>query len=732
MHYTILVIIMYKIGIVIVILLHHIQAKGQLAFTPIDSLPMRVASGWLKYPLAGGFNAPQFIKIDFNADGMLDLMVFDRVGNAIIPFINNGAVGGYRYAPQYKTIFPELYDWVQLVDYNCDNVLDIFTSAGDSVRVIEGANLGGNLSWAGSSIYLTHYVSADATYKSIFVKDVDIPACIDADGDGDVDVLTFDPSGSYMELYENQSIENGDGCSALTYVLNSACWGGFFEPTITNYCSLGVSCRLSGEATTSLHPGSTTLAFDYENNGTLDILIGDIVFNNMNLLLNGSASVALMASQDTAFPSNDITINCYNFPAAYSGDYTNDGINDLIIAPNSESSNDNDNSAVLYVNNGTAAVPLFELASSQFLQNEMLDVGEGAFPASIDMDNDGDLDLLIGNFNRFVPPGSNNSSRISYYKNIGTTASPQFELITDDWLSLSTFSPLGSAKQSFIPTFGDIDADGDKDLLIGEYSGSIFYFKNTAVLGGEAVFTFINAAFSGIDVGQCAAPQLVDANRDGLLDLIIGERNGNINYYQNRGSAAVPLFDSLYTQLFGGVNVKEPAAVTGYAMPCLIDNGPNNYLLVVGSESGKIYFYTNIDGNLDGVFTPTNELANLKCGKKVAPSFMNLDADPSPELLVGNYRGGLSAFDIANWVGLSDAVVLPFVKLYPNPAANVVNLTANELFTYQLLNIQGQVIAVNMSATAEHSVNLEGFSNGTYMIRCQFKTQIVTKKIIKL
>ena len=55
-------------------------------------------------PLSGGINAGQFSNIDLNLDGVMDLVVFDKSGNKISPFINEN--GTYTYAPKYREYFP--------------------------------------------------------------------------------------------------------------------------------------------------------------------------------------------------------------------------------------------------------------------------------------------------------------------------------------------------------------------------------------------------------------------------------------------------------------------------------------------------------------------------------------------------------------------------------------------------------------------------------------------------
>src|SRR5690606_10493808 len=92
------------------------------------------------------------------------------------------------------------------------------------------------------------------------------------------------------------------------------------------------------------------------------------------------------------------------------------------------------------------------------------------------------------------------------------------------------------------PTFGAMDGDGDLDMFIGMESGEIAYFENVAGTGNPMNFTMIDAAYRGIDAGQFSAPFIYDVDDDGVLDLIIGRRNGTIHYHRNQGTASNMLF----------------------------------------------------------------------------------------------------------------------------------------------------------------------------------------------
>ena len=83
--------------------------------------------------LSGGINAGQFSNVDLDLDGIMDIVIFDKSGNKLSPFINNN--GTFIYAPQYRNNFPAMHDWALLTDYNCDGKNDIFTYSSGGMAV---------------------------------------------------------------------------------------------------------------------------------------------------------------------------------------------------------------------------------------------------------------------------------------------------------------------------------------------------------------------------------------------------------------------------------------------------------------------------------------------------------------------------------------------------------------------------------------------------------------------
>lgn len=86
------------------------------------------------------------------------------------------------------------------------------------------------------------------------------------------------------------------------------------------------------------------------------------------------------------------------------------------------------------------------------------------------------------------------------------------------------------------PHLADLDDDGDFDLLIGNISGRVILIKNE---GTEVEPKFstqkraLRAAGEDIRVGGDAGPITFDWNEDGLLDLIVGDGEGAVWYFEN-------------------------------------------------------------------------------------------------------------------------------------------------------------------------------------------------------
>ncbi|MFZ9942997.1 MAG: T9SS type A sorting domain-containing protein [Bacteroidia bacterium] len=699
------------------------------SYVPDVSIPVTHSGTAILNPWVGGFNAPIFSEIDLNGDGIKDLFVFDRDGFRITTYINNGTAGqiDYQHAPEYRKLFPSgMHDWVLLKDFNCDGKEDIFTysySGGMTVYRNDFTPQNGLQFSLAYTLVNSKYGTITA---NLYVASVNLPALVDVDADGDLDVLTFPVSGSFVEFHRNRAVEQFGVCDTLVFQLDPNCFGNFGLSGFANEALLNVGCRMAapgGEIPVDpavsarvQHAGSCMISFDIDGDGDKDLMNGDILGNNMLLVVNGgSAAGAVMTAQDDSFPSYDDPVDLVTFPAPYYFDVNNDGDKDFIVAPCISGPSENYNNVLYYTNTTDNATNVFSFIKNRFLVDEMIEVGSGANVVFQDVDKDGLVDIVVGNYGYYSPTPPFVSG-LAFYRNVGTTIAPSFSLVTQD---LANLSQLGLTSLS--PGFGDIDSDGDDDLVLGHSDGGLLLYTNNGtgfVLSSPAMTT---SNGTPIDVGSNSTPQLYDVNKDGKLDLLVGERAGTLNYYENSGTAATPAFN-LVTASFGNVLVNNIYSLYGYSYPFMYDSAGTTQLLV-GAVNGYIYQYNNIDNNLLGNFNLVDSMYHgILEPQRITVASRDITGDGIREILTGNYAGGITIYKYDSTTGLADNIVRDAeFQLYPNPASDVLVLRFNKPFSgvkreIKIIDITGREVMRLENRNETITLPIQSLASGMY--RC--------------
>ena len=578
------------------------QTHASLSYRRIvDSFDVRDSSGArIAHPFTGGFNVPRPQLADMDGDGDLDLFIQERSGE-VSYFERVGPRGSFQFAwrtDRYQDL--EVGEWFRLVDLDQDGDLDILAEEKFSyIRVYrnEGGKTAPRFVAVADSL-------REAGGNALFSDRQNIPNITDIDCNGKLDLFVGKVTGT-VDRYEAEG-KDRHGLPTFRLVVQK------FE-----------GIEIIGAGAGSWHGANTLALADYDVDGDQDLFWGDFFEQGLLLIENrGSCAVPNLRTEPVRFPVNEpVLTSGYNAPTF--GDVDADGDLDLLMGViggafvPARTAADN-----LYYLEQTGP-KVFEVRQRQFLSS--IDVGSESVPALLDLDGDGDLDLLLANK---IDPGALETSKVYVLENIGSARRPSFQLrkpldITGDF--------------HLSPSAGDLDGDGDQDLVVGNWKDRVMYYRNE---GSRSVprFVLADSALVRLTRGSNTLPSLGDLDGDGDLDLVVGEGSGALNYYRNIGSRAAPSFE-LVSDEWNGIDPGRRSA------PHLVDlDGDGDLDLLVGSEAEGLKLYRNTGSRTEPVFTLDGAFAVPVQGY-ATPAAGDMDGDGDVDLFVGGVGGGLLYFE---------------------------------------------------------------------------------------
>lgn len=726
-----------------VLMLVTLQSYAQFTYTIDQSIPVEANGNTLSMPWAGGLNAAQVNTIDLNGDNKQDLVIFERTTGQVLTYLSQN--NQYVYAPAYESLFPNyINQWLLLRDINCDGKKDIFTSDPFGlVAFINTTRPGQPLSWRPFNKNTSNNPQPIFTIGSVGninlkINADDVPAIDDIDGDGDLDILNMRfVSPNTLEWHRNMTIENTSRCDSLQFKRETQNWGSFEE------CSCGKISLPAGKTCSELLAGGRTqhaggkalLPIDFNNDGVKDLLFTEESCANLYLLNNtGTGNTPLVTSFST-FPTA-APIGLAFYPAPFYEDVTFDGIPDLLVTPNLSARNspliDYQRSLILLRNTGTATSPQFTNSSSNFLQSNMIDVGDNSVPAFYDMDGDGDLDLLVSNNIR-----GGLSSTIAQYENVGTASQPSFKLVTDDYLFFSAANYTNIKIQ-----FADVNGDGNTDLALTANTNrnsalsTLFYLANSKA--DRFFLTDPTLKNTNFRIGNTENLLLVDLDQNGALDILVGTDTGAIEYWKNQGTAGSVNF-ALAKPDFLGIGNSTDRQNLAMAASDLDSDGLAD--LVVANQRGEISIYSDFRAQNTAINAVTQIVYNdvtqkyekKNLGGNCWPTAVNLFNTNRPALVIGNTRGGL--YVLKNDGG-KELPPDPEIVLYPNPITpskdQVLKIISDRNVKVQIYTLLGQSgSAVHLvPGNQEFEINVSNLAAGMYVARFTWNGKSFAKKFV--
>ncbi|MCL2623974.1 MAG: FG-GAP-like repeat-containing protein, partial [Planctomycetaceae bacterium] len=234
---------------------------------------------------------------------------------------------------------------------------------------------------------------------------------------------------------------------------------------------------------------------------------------------------------------------------------------------------------------------------------ELPNVGGDSYsaPAFADTNGNGLLDLLIGE------KTEEGTGKIRVYLNQGTADSPVYA----SWFYLQNvdgdITVPGTNCQGIIPRLADLTGNGLLDLVIGDGNGNVYVYYNqgtatSPVFGQQETLQYRNESGNpvAITVGSRASVELADINGNGRLDLLVGGMDGRIRLYLNVSTSDKPEFEYAGMLQCNGSDLVVPSGRASFSYYDMDGDGKRD--LVSGDTEGRLWFYKNVGTDTEPVF----------------------------------------------------------------------------------------------------------------------------------
>ena len=475
-----------------------------------------------------GRTTPEFCDLD--GDGDLDL--FSGDGRGLIHYWENI---GSSINPEYEWITDSLdyievigMNTVDFVDLDSDGDFDLFL--GDYYgNIVYYLNEGDSANWN-----FTYIVEQ---FSGIDVGDNASPCFIDIDADNDLDLFIGNENG-YIWYYRNDGDSINYDFTYITNYYDSIDVGSYASPEFAD---------IDGDGDYDLFVGSEDYTWYYENIGTpespdfeyitnyyltfqpgLKVQVVDINDDgDEDLIIGNGGTMTYTENVGTSTEPSFLYVND-NFQGITRSsikpcfvDLDDDGDYDLLAG---EGVIPGPPSIAYYINDGTPMEPDFRLVNENYITNQNFFVN--ACPSVADIDSDGDYDLFV----------TTDDDCIYFYLNEGNPVQAQFELESSQWQGIY-FPPLTQGWRGM--AFGDLDEDGDLDLLFASIEHyNLRFYRNVGNPYSAVMEVETDEFLPGFEI-QGSFPYLVDIDDDNDLDLFVGDGFYGVSFFRNRENNAV-------------------------------------------------------------------------------------------------------------------------------------------------------------------------------------------------
>jgi hypothetical protein len=573
----------------------------------IDPFAVRDTAGApYDFPCLGGFNVPRPQLVDLDGDGDLDLVVQER-NDELLYFERRD--GAYALAPALGPDVP-VGEWFRFVDVDADGDPDLLSEQPFSyVRLYRNEGAAG--------YRLVADTIRDARGGAIFSDRQNIPNAADIDCDGRLDLFIGRLAGTITRYEATGAVgatvapfrhveDRFQGIEIIAEFGNP-----LYRPPADTAPTTGPS----------MHGANTMALADVDGDGDIDLFWGDFFEPGLLLMENtGTCARPDMSGGPVAFPSHDpVLTSGYNAPTF--GDADGDGDPDLVMGVLGGAYDANRSAAdnLYYFAQGDGR---FELVTTRLISQ--LDVGAESVPVLVDWEGDGDLDLLLANK---VDPTEVGTSRIYLFENETGPQGPSY-------VARGPIAVQGAYHNA--PALGDLDADGDLDMVLGTWRPDVAVLWNRGSRS-EPRYEAAGAPLVTLTRGANAVPTLGDLDGAQLLSYFryagCVERDTVVVHQRaaKRLLQAFADFQHTVQHLWPPGNARhiEQQGDTGsFQVPDLFWNERGGFMVVEGEQ--RLPLIIAIVEHTFGFEFETGRLgkpANLSAGKKGFPVRNDIDSN---------------------------------------------------------------------------------------------------------
>eukprot|EP00913_Durusdinium_trenchii_P006602 g6201.t1 len=205
----------------------------------------------------------------------------------------------------------------------------------------------------------------------------------------------------------------------------------------------------------------------------------------------------------------------------------------------------------------------------------------------------------------------------------------------DGSLHLAYSHYFDDGKCRFVPTVWDWDSDGKPDLIVGDEQGKLHLCKSDSMEQLQCS----QEEFKILGVGSDASPAACDWDKDGVPDLFVYGKSELVAkpYWFRRNESGVAVMNPAHP--LDGIDLGDDA------VPTLVDWDRDGDLdLIVGSGDGRVWYFPWHNGSFHSMNGLDGPFAQIDVGSKAAPATVDWDLDGYPDLVVGNGKGSLAFF----------------------------------------------------------------------------------------